>query len=229
MSILLYDLAGGNPELRFSPRCWRTKLALAHKGLATETVPWRFRDAAILPQPNQSRVPVIADDGRIVCESWTIASYLEDCYLDRPSLFRGEGGRAHARFINEWAETVLHPNILPLIVVDLFEVVDEADKAYFRQSREARLGTTLEAAQKGRESRLAAFHALLAPLRATLADQSWFGGAEPTYADHIILAAFMWGHCVSRFSIVPSDGPIADWWDRSRQLYGGLAARAVRA
>lgn len=59
---------------------------------------------------NQGRVPVVSDGGQIICDSWAIAEYLEDTYPDRPTLFRGEGGRAHARFVNEWAETVLLPN-----------------------------------------------------------------------------------------------------------------------
>jgi glutathione S-transferase len=88
----------------------RTRLALAHKGLSIATIPWRSREAALLPQPNQGRVPVVSDGGQIICDSWAIAEYLEDTYPDRPTLFRGEGGRAHARFVNEWAETVLLPN-----------------------------------------------------------------------------------------------------------------------
>jgi glutathione S-transferase len=228
MTIALYDLAGGNPDLRFSPRCWRTRLALAHKGLETEAIPWRFREAALLPQPNQGRVPVISDQGRIVFDSWAIAEYLEASYTDRPSLFRGEGGRAHARFINEWAESVLLPNILPMIVLDLYQAVDEEDKSYFRKNREARLGSTLEDAQAGRETRLPAFHAMLAPVRTTLANQPWLGGAEPSYADHIIAAGFMWNDCVSRFPLIPGDGPVADWWQRIQALYDGLAANAVR-
>ena len=38
-----------------------TRMALAHKGLAVETVPWRFTEKDKLPQPNAGRVPVIAD------------------------------------------------------------------------------------------------------------------------------------------------------------------------
>jgi len=48
MTITLYDLAGAEPDRRFSPFCWRTRLALAHKGLAVETVPWRFSEKALL-------------------------------------------------------------------------------------------------------------------------------------------------------------------------------------
>jgi glutathione S-transferase len=227
MSIVLYDLAGGDPDLRFSPRCWRTRLALAHKDLSVDTVPWRFREGTLLPQPNQGRVPVISDGGTVVCDSWAIALYLEDTYPDRPSLFRGEGGRAHARFVNEWAESVLLPGILPMIIFDLFNSVDEADKPYFRQNRETRIGMTLESAQEGREGRLEAFRARLAPVQATLSNQPWIGGSEPSYADHIIMAAFMWSHCVSRFELLPSEGPIAAWWSRSHALYRGLTGGAV--
>ena len=35
-------------------------MALAHKGLAVETVPWRFTEKDRLPQPNAGRVPVAA-------------------------------------------------------------------------------------------------------------------------------------------------------------------------
>jgi glutathione S-transferase len=115
-----------------------------------------------------------------------------------------------------------------MIVVDLYQVVDGEDKGYFRQNREARLGSTLENAQAGRETRLPAFHAMLAPLRATLANQPWLGGTEPSYADHVFTSAFMWSDCVSRFPLLPLDGPIADWWTRSQALYDGLAARALR-
>ena len=40
--IRFFDLAGADPDIRFSPNCWRIRMALAHKGLDAETVPWRF-------------------------------------------------------------------------------------------------------------------------------------------------------------------------------------------
>jgi hypothetical protein len=39
MVIVVYDLAGANPALRFSPYCWCITMALARKGPAVETVP----------------------------------------------------------------------------------------------------------------------------------------------------------------------------------------------
>ena len=50
MPLKLYELVGTDPSRPFSPFCWRTRMALAHKGLSAETIPWCFTDkAAIAP------------------------------------------------------------------------------------------------------------------------------------------------------------------------------------
>ena len=162
MAIVMHDLAGADPALRFSPYCWRTRMALAHKGLAVETIPWRFTEKDALAFSGQGRVPVIRDGDRVVSDSWAIAEYLEDTYPDRPSLFGGATGRAHARFVNAWADGVVLGGIARLIVRDLLDVVAPQDQAYFRESREARFGMTLEAVQAGRETRVAEFRAVAA-------------------------------------------------------------------
>src|ERR1700727_3267877 len=102
MSIVMHDLAGADPEIRFSPYCWRTRFALAHKGLPVETVPWRFTDKAAIAFSGQGRVPVIHDGESVVADSWAIAEYLEQSY-PAPSLFGSATAQAHARFINGWA------------------------------------------------------------------------------------------------------------------------------
>ena len=112
MGLQLYDLAGAEPERRFSPYCWRIKLALMHKGLPFDTITWRFTDKEAIAFSGQGRVPVLVDGEHVVFDSWTIATYLEDAYADRPSLFRGEGGRAVTRFVNAWADGVLVGGIL---------------------------------------------------------------------------------------------------------------------
>jgi glutathione S-transferase len=106
VSIILYDLAGAEPDRRFCPFCWRTRMALAHKGLEIETVPRRFTEKDKLPQPNGGRVPVVVDGGQVVHDSSAIADYLETRYAERSSLFGGERGRALTRFVQNWTETV---------------------------------------------------------------------------------------------------------------------------
>src|SRR5260370_15882830 len=117
MAITLYDLAGVEVDRRFSPFCWRTRMALAHTGLEVETVPWRFTEKDRLPQPNGGRVPVIIDCGPAVHDSSTIAEYLENRYPDRASLFLGEVGHALTRFIQNWTETVLQPGLIGALLL----------------------------------------------------------------------------------------------------------------
>jgi glutathione S-transferase len=229
MAIVMHDLAGADPALRFSPYCWRIRMALAHKGLAVETVPWRFTDKAALAFSGQGRVPVIRDGDTVVSDSWSIAGYLEDTYPDRPSLFRGDGGRAHARFINTWADDVMLGGVARLILRDLLDVVAPQDKAYFREAREARFGMTLEAVQEGREARVVAFRASLLPLRLVLGKQAWLGGDAASYADYIIFGTLQWPRCSSRFELLATDDPIAAWRERMLDLFDGLGRKASTA
>ena len=228
MSIVLYDLAGADPDLRFSPYCWRTRFALAHKGLPVETVPWRFTDGEAIAFSGQGKVPVIQDDGTVVADSWTIAEHLESRY-PTPTLFGDATGRAHALFVNSWADAVLLGGIARFIVRDVLDVIDPKDRDYFRSSREARFGKTLEAVQEGRESALKPFRDSLLPVRLVLRRQHWLGGSAPSYADHIVAGTLMWPRCVSRFALLEPDDPIAPWLDRVLNLYGGLGRSAKRA
>jgi glutathione S-transferase len=223
VAITMYDLAGVEADRRFSPFCWRTKMALAHKGLDVETVPWRFSDKDKLPAPNDSRVPVIVDDGRVIHDSSAIADYLEERYADRPTLFPGAAARGLSKFVQNWTETVLHLGLLPLVVLDIWKHIGPAEQTYFRQSREARLGTTLEEVVKDREARLPAFRASLDPLRRTVERQDYVCGAVPAYADYIVLGAFQWARSISDFELVAADDPIHAWRSRMLDLYGGLA------
>jgi glutathione S-transferase len=229
MAIEMYDLAGADASLRFSPYCWRTRLALADKGLAVQTIPWRFTETDALAFSGQGRVPVIRDGDRVMADSWSIAEYLEDTYPDRPSLFGGATGRAHARFINAWADSVVLGAIARLIVRDVLDVVDPKDRGYFRESREARFGMTLEAVQEGRDVRVAEFRALLTPARLVLGRQRWLGGESPTYADYILFGTLQWPRCASRFEVLAEDDPVAEWRERMLDLYDGMGRRAPRA
>ena len=235
MGIVMYDLAGADPALRFSPYCWRIRMALAHKGLAVETLPWRFTEKDALAFSGQGRVPVIRDGDTVVADSWSIARYLEDTYPDRPSLFGGPTGRAHARFINAWADGMLLGAIARLIVRDLLDVVHPKDRTYFRESREARFGMSLEAVQAGRDARVEDFRALLLPVRLALGRQSpgsgaggqaWLGGDAPSYADYIVFGSLQWPRCTSRFELLAPDDPIAAWRERMLDQFDGLARKA---
>jgi glutathione S-transferase len=226
MAITLYDLAGVEERRRFSPFCWRSKMALAHKGLEFATVPWRFTEKDKLPQPNEGRVPVIVDDGRVVHDSSAIADYLEQRYPERPSLYGDAAGRALTRFVQNWVETVLQPGILGFVVLDIHNHIGPEDQAYFRRSREERLGRSLESAVADRASRLGAFRGSLAPLRRTLERQEHLCGSAPAYADYIAFGAFQWARAISDFELLAADDPVAIWRRRLLDAFGGMARQS---
>ncbi len=221
----MYDLAGADPALRFSPYCWRTRFALAQKGLAAEFIPWRFAEHEKLAFSGQTRVPVLIDGENVISDSWEIALDLDRRYPDRPALFPG-GGTAHALFLNAWADTIILPAIARLIVADIPLALDQASAAYFRASREKALGGNLETIVAGRETRVAAFQSLLLPARRVLARASWLGGDAPDYADYILAGTLMWPRCVSRFPVLAADDPVAAWFGRVLALFDGLGAKA---
>jgi glutathione S-transferase len=198
-------------------------MALARKGLEVETVPWGFTEKDRLPKPNVGRVPVIVDGGTIVHDSTAIADYLEEHYADRPTLFGGETGRALARFVRNWTETVLQPGIVPLVVLDIHRHSRPQDQDYFRRSREERFGRTLEEVVRDRESRLAAFRASLDPLRRTVERQDFISGNAPGYADYIVFGALQWARAISDFELLATEDPVSAWRGRILDLYGGLA------
>jgi glutathione S-transferase len=207
----LYDLAAADPNLRFSPYCWRTKLALAHKGLPVETIPWRFTEKEEIAFSGQQQVPVLVDGKTVVYDSQSIAEYLETTYPEAPSLFGDAASRALTLFIKNWVEVTLHPAIVKIVMPDIFKIIHPKDQPYFRQSREARIGITIEALGAQRAEHLPALNALLAPLRQTLRAQKFLTGDTPLYADHIVFGALQWARKTSSTPLLEADGPISRW------------------
>lgn len=225
MALKLYELRGDG-ECRFSPYCWRIRMALAHKGLQAELIPVGFTEKEKIAFSGQSLVPILVDGDAIVFDSWKIACHLEDAYPDRPSLFGGEQARALSRFVNEWTPAALHAPLARMIIRDVFDHTAEADRAYLRETREAKLGATLEGAQADRDARVPTFRKALDPVRATLNHLPFLGGARAHYADYILFGAFQWARCVSAFPLLEPDDPVYAWRQRMLELFDGLAAKA---
>ncbi|WP_424813517.1 glutathione S-transferase family protein [Roseococcus sp. YIM B11640] len=218
----LFELCGADPDIRFSPYCWRIRMALAHKGLEAETVPWRFTQNEAIAFAGSRTVPVLQDGERTISDSYAIAEYLEATYPDRPALFPGrEPGSL--RFIASWADRVLMPALASLVVSDITDLLRESEKPYFIESREKRFGMPLAQVTAGREERLPEFRHLLQPLRAVLREQAFIAGAAPDYADYIIFGSFMWPRVVSPLVLLEADDPVQAWMDRMLDLHGGLA------
>jgi glutathione S-transferase len=223
MTIRLYELCGSDPKRVFSPFCWRIRMALAHKGLEVESVPWRFTETAALAFAQHDKVPVLVDDGRVVVESFDIARHL-DAEHGGASLLHG-APEAY-RFIGAWTDTVLHAGIAGLIVTDIPPLLDPADRAYFVASREKRYGKPLAEVTADREARLPAFRASLLPLRHALRGRDFLGGTVPDYGDFTVFGGFMWARVVSPLELLAADDAVHAWRERMLDLHGGLARNA---
>ncbi|MDG4896272.1 glutathione S-transferase family protein [Mesorhizobium sp. WSM4976] len=229
MTILLYDLVGHDAERPFSPHCWKTKMALAHKGLAVTKVPTRFLEVPKVEGGASKTVPVIRDGERVVADSFAIALYLDEAYPDRPTLFAGDGGKAMARFIERWSQLTIHPYVATVALTDLHDMQDEPNAAYFRASREQRYGKRLEEVVAKRDAGLAAFRAALEPLRSTLAYQPFIGGEAPLFADYIVFGALQWGRVASPFQLLDDSDSITSWFERCLDLHGGIGRQVAAA
>ncbi len=227
MATALWELAGVEDDRLFSPYCWRIRMALLHKGLAFESLPWRFTDQAALSFSGQGRVPVLVDGSRCVHDSWDIAVYLDEHYNGRPALFECSQARSLALFVKHWCETQVHPATLRVIIGDLFDAVHPRDKAYFRQTREQRLGERLETLSQQSHSALPLFRASLDPVRPVLVAQDFLGGKGPSFADYILFGPFQWARAVSPTRLLDPDDPIYAWRERMLDRFGG-AARQMR-
>ncbi|MDO5103725.1 MAG: glutathione S-transferase family protein [Lautropia sp.] len=237
MSRILYELVGADPEIRFSPHCWKARMALAHKGLETETRPWRFVDKTDLAFSGQDKVPVLVDGEQVIADSWQIACYLERRYPDAPSLFSpaqaDEVSIGNAmplvQLINAWVDTQLIPTALPLFLMDIHAYLDEPSQAYFRQSRERRFGKALEAVGRHRDEHFERLAQVLTPIRLILQQRPFLAGPKPGYADYAVFGTFMWCRAVSDVALVATDSPIHAWQERLLDAFDGLARRAKRA
>lgn len=225
--IVLYEL-GGRDDRRYSLFSWRTRMALRHKRLDFETVPVRMSDKAAIAFSGGKTVPIVKDGETVVRDSWKIAEHLEERYPGAPSLFGGPIGRGTTQTLNVWADRVLVPAMLPVIVADIHERVHPADGAYFRESMEKILRGTLEQA---RERRVDALHRLsrtAEPMQAVLKRQPWISGAAPAYADYIVFSVFQWARMMSPHEVL-EDGPLREWRERMLDLHDGVARQVPAA
>jgi glutathione S-transferase len=115
---------------------------------------------------------------------------------------------------------------LRIILPDLFAYLHEKDKAYFRESREARFGTTLEQYALPPKHGVPLLRDALSPMRSTLQRQPYLAGAEPTFADYIVFGTFQWAPAVYPVALVETGDPVFEWRERPLDAFEGLARRA---
>lgn len=229
MTIQLFDLTDASQRIFYSPYCWRIRMALKHKGLAFESLPWHFTETDRLAASGGKRVPVIIDGATTMGESWDIAAYLDNTYPDKPALMADDAARARAKFIESWCKTAVFPTIVPFVIMSVFAVIAEKDKAYFRESREGMLKTKLENLSTDPTAEVAAFNKALGPADDALAHSPFLAGNAPDQSDYILFGTLVWPYMVCRDNPVDMTSNVGKWFGRMLDLHDGYARNAPKA
>ena len=127
--------------------------------------------------------------------------------------------------MNIWSDTVLGPAMRPQIYGDFIRCIDPGDRAYFRSSREAQLGMTLEQYCADRDAALPAVGGVAHRCERTLSEQPFLAGEAPAYVDYIVFSVFQWARIGSPRDVlrqVPVWMSLRDWRTRMVALYDDL-------
>jgi glutathione S-transferase len=222
----LWEL-GGRSDCRYSTFSWRTRLALHHKGLAFVVRTVAVSDKAATAFSGQAKVPILKHDDRVVTDSWAIARYLERAFPEAPSLFGGPVGESLTHFFNLWADRELVPAIVPYLMRDVLDCVEEADARHLRTQIEGFFKKSLEELAGEREKALEQFRRRLQPVRKTLEQRRFLGGDAPAYADHILFGVLQWARVVSTATVLEAGDVVAAWFERLLDLYDGVGRKEL--
>jgi len=224
MTIKLYELTAKDDAIMFSPFCWRTRMAVLHKGLEFELVPWYFSDKSSTEAAGFDKVPTINDEGTWKTDSRAIAEYLDETYPDKPVLIDGAQGLAQLELVDNIINTQVFQAALPLAVLQVYKGLGDACQAYFRETREATFGKTLEELSAEPEEAKANLAAALAPFDPVLDTVDFLGGDAPSYADYNLFGVLKWLDIVSTYDPISHDTPSGKWFARVSDLFDGYAS-----
>ncbi|HLU04462.1 MAG TPA: glutathione S-transferase family protein [Advenella sp.] len=223
--IRLYELCASDPDLVFSPYCWRVRLALAHKRLPFEASPIGFMDKEKIAFADSQLVPVLTDGDMVIKESLDILAYLDRTYPQAPLGLDSDTGRARVRFISELILRHITPVIFKPSLMAIYEAQPEAAKGYFRESREKRFGCTLEQLQASASASDA--HKALGALEAQLKTTPYLDGSQPGATDFVVVAhlIFSW---IFGFQYWQDDSAVGQWFNRVLNAYEEVAGPVKR-
>jgi glutathione S-transferase len=225
--ITLWEL-GGKAGRRYSLFSWRTRMALAHKGLAFDTQPVCMSDKAAIAFSHGKTVPVLRDGDTVVRDSWKIAEHLEARYPQR-TLFGGDIGRGVTHAFNTWVDRALVAPMMQVVAPDIHERVDPADEQYFRAMAERVAGKTLDELRAGKDEALKRLGRSLEPMQALLKRQAYVCGEHPAYADYILFSIFQWARVMSPHELLGPEDPLSAWRERVLDLFDGFARNVPTA
>jgi len=208
-----------------SPFVWRIKFSLARKG-----IPYRSRMLGLtdIPKHFEGRfqtAPIVDFGDMQMSESIAIADRLDAAYPDLPAIFSGPAERGMISFFDHWlVQDVIIKGLLPIYMLDAHNGAAPRDREYYRRSREAYFGRTLEEIVAQREERLPEVRRSLEPVRLTIASQPFLGGKEPNFADMCMLGVFIFVGAIGTLPLLAADDPLVAYTDRGLAFFAAETA-----
>ena len=109
-----------------------------------------------------------------------------------------------------------------IISADFIWCLAFQDRAYFRRSREAAFGCTLEAYCADRPRWRAELDAVVLPLEQTLSEQPFLSGETATYADYIVFSVFQYARLGCPYEMLAGGSALRRWRDGLAAAFDGL-------
>ncbi|KQX19721.1 hypothetical protein ASD39_17375 [Sphingomonas sp. Root50] len=164
--------------------------------------------------------PIIDFGDRQMNESLAIADHLDAAYPDRPAIFACAAERAMVGFFDRWLLQLILTHVLPIYMLDAHDGSTLKDRSYYRQSREAFFGRTMEAIVADRDERLPELRRAFDPVRETIAGQAFLGGQEPNFADMCLLGLFIFIGTIATLPPLVADDPLIGYVERGLAAFG---------
>ena len=219
----LYELINKNDH-SLSPYVWRIKCLLSDKGLDSESVRLGFTDIKEkMSFASKGKVPTLMDGDKVIEDSMAIARYLDEAYPQTKQAFASEVEYQHNVMLDHLTMMQLLFPIFMGCALKLYEGAFEKDKDYFRTSREARMGMTLEQAYDQRDVYFETASNNLKLYLTPLKSADYFAGSEAGYVDYIFYGILQWargGQAEQVFNI--DDEALQDWISRMDARYKHL-------
>jgi glutathione S-transferase len=195
---------------------------LVLQGLDYETKYLSFLDVhqnlqEYAPGAANNLVPVIIHDGKVVQDSFEISKYL-DKELPSPSLHHNQEN-VH-RFFGRYFEGEVVVPLRKLVLLKVFEELDEKNQKYFRESREKRMGCPLEEFTGDPEEHIVKLIELFKPIEGMLKENAWISGSQIGWSDVLVAGwlSFLEAFQPKRLQQVLGEYPNAsEWWKNMEQ------------
>lgn len=236
--ITLYDIPGKSDQCKaWSPSTWKARFALNIKGIPYKAEWVEYPDIATVYEKHGITAKYTGDDGlplytlpviydpatrRTVAESSDIAKYLDRTYPNTRTLFPTCTAALHEAFAG--AYTAVHKALYNLVCCAACYALTERSQAFYRPTREARLGKALEDVCMAQDwvDAEAAFGRLAGWLDANGegADAEWVMGVGTVcFADVRVASGLMWAKTTL--------GEASAEWKRICGWHGGRWERVV--